>query len=144
MIRQRLSVLVAGLWWGSLVGLGLVVVPLLFRHLPSPAAAGAMAAQLFSAQTWLSAACCVLMLLALNKPDDPQVKDLAKGTTGPIVAGLLLALLIEFALAPQIVLARASGGHLRLWHGLGSAMYLLQWACAGWVLWRLSRSPARY
>ena len=103
-----------------------------------------MAAQLFSAQTWLSAACCVLMLLALNKPDDPQVKELAKGTTGPIVAGLLLALLVEFALAPQLVSARASGGQLRLWHGLGSAMYLLQWGCAGWVLWRLSRSPARY
>ena len=27
-IRLRLGVLVAGLWWGSLTGLGLVVVPL--------------------------------------------------------------------------------------------------------------------
>jgi hypothetical protein len=56
-----------------------------------------------------------------------------------VVAGLLLAFLVEFAVAPQIISARATGGSLRLWHGLGSAMYLGQWLCAGWVLWRLTR-----
>lgn len=50
-----------------------------------------------------------------------------------IVIGLLLALLAllgEYAVAPRIV-AREN---LRWWHGVGSAMYLLQWACAGAVL----------
>jgi hypothetical protein len=50
----------------------------------------------------------------------------------------LLALLVEFGVAAQIVSARASGGDLRLWHGLGSAMYFGQWLCAGMALWRLS------
>ncbi len=49
-----------------------------------------------------------------------------------IVSGLLLALLGEYAVAPRIV-ARENP---RLWHGVGSVMYLLQWVCAGVVLWK--------
>ena len=55
---------------------------------------------------------------------------------------MLLALLVEFAVAPRIVSARAEGGNLRLWHGLGSAMLLGQWLCAGFNLWRLSAPSA--
>ncbi|HAL37085.1 MAG TPA: DUF4149 domain-containing protein, partial [Polaromonas sp.] len=58
-----------------------------------------------------------------------------------IVAGLLLALLVEFGVAPRIVNARAEGGNLKLWHGLGSAMLLGQWLCAGFTVWRLTRRP---
>jgi hypothetical protein len=136
-VRQRVGVLAAALWWGSLTGL-FVVVPLLFANLPTPAAAGAMAARLFSAQTWLSAGCAMLMLMAFNQPDAaapaPWVRTLMKF----ILAGLLLALLVEFGVAPRIVSARIDGGNLRLWHGLGSAMYVAQWLCAGLALWRLT------
>ncbi len=65
-------------------------------------------------------------------------------TLGIVLLGMLLALLQEFGVAQNIVTARASGGNLRLWHGVGTAMVLGQWLCAGVVLWRLSRaSPAR-
>ena len=50
----RLSFLAAALWWGSLTTVGLLVVPMLFAHLPTPAMAGTMAAKLFAAQTWVS------------------------------------------------------------------------------------------
>jgi len=60
-----------------------------------------------------------------------------------IVAGMLLALLVEFGVAPRIVSARADGGNLRLWHGLGSAMLLGQWLCAGFTFWRLTARSAR-
>ena len=60
---QRLPVFIAALWWGSLATLGALVVPLLFVHLPTPALAGSMAARLFAAQTWVSVACAVLLLL---------------------------------------------------------------------------------
>ena len=138
-VRARVAVLLAALWWGSLSGLAFVVVPLLFKHLGSPAEAGAMAAKLFSAQTWLSVACAMLLLLLLNakKPDGASAPNSA---TAWVVAGLLLALLVEFGVSAQIVSARASGGNLRLWHGLGSAMLLGQWLCAGLALWRLSLS----
>lgn len=140
-MKPRLSIVLAALWWGSLSGLGFVVVPMLFVHLPSPAAAGAMAAKLFTAQTWLSVACTMLLLLALNKKEAPALSPSAREAMKFIVAGLLLAVLVEFGVAPRIVNARASGGDLRLWHGLGSAMYLAQWLAAGWTLWCLSRVP---
>jgi Domain of unknown function (DUF4149) len=134
--RSRINILLAALWWGSLTGLGFVVVPLLFMHLPSPAAAGAMAAKLFTAQTWLSMACAMLLLLISNKKEALAQVIPAQTAIKFIVAGLLLAVLVEFGVAPRIVSARSDGGNLKLWHGLGSAMYLGQWLCAGLALWR--------
>ncbi len=137
-MKPRLSIVLAALWWGSLTGLGFVVVPLLFMHMPSPAAAGAMAAKLFTAQTWLGIACAMLLLVVSNKKDSLANVSLVQPAIKFIVAGLLLAVLVEFGVAPRIVNARADGGNLKLWHGLGSAMYLGQWLCAGFALWRLS------
>lgn len=139
-VRQRLGLVAAALWWGSLTALGFVIVPLLFLHLATPAAAGALAAKLFSAQTWLSIGCALLMLIAFNQPGPAAhappswVRALVKW----IVAGLLLALLVEFGVAPRIVSARAEGANLRLWHGFGSVMYFAQWLCASLALWRLT------
>lgn len=138
-MRARLALLAAALWWGSLTALGAVVVPLLFKHLPSAAAAGAMAARLFSAQTWLSCACALLLLVCFNRAEDPSLQALGRAVLRWVVAGLLFALWVELAVAPQIVSARATGASLHLWHSLGSGMYLAQWLCALAVLWRLSR-----
>ena len=140
-MKQRIAVMLAALWWGSLTGLGFVVVPMLFAKLGSPAAAGAMAAQLFSAQTWLSMACTVLLLMVSNQKRLVAPELIAHGAIKWVVAGLLLTVLVEFGVSPRIVTARATGGDLRLWHGLGSAMYLGQWLCAGLALWRLSSPP---
>ena len=142
MFKQRFSVMLAALWWGSLTGLGFLVVPMLFSHLPSPAVAGAMAAKLFTAQTWLSIGCAMLLLLALNKKDAAAPDFRAQAAIKFIVAGFLLAVLVEFGLSPRIVNARADGGNLKLLHGLGSAMYLGQWLCAGFALWHLTASPS--
>lgn len=138
-MKARFIVLLSALWWGSLSGLGFVVVPLLFTHLGSPAEAGAMAAKLFTAQTWLSVFCAMLLLMLLNKRDDLEVVPESRAAMAWVVAGMLLALLVEFGVAAQIVSARSIGGNLRLWHGLGSAMYFGQWLCASWLLWRLSK-----
>lgn len=139
-MKQRFNVMVAALWWGSLTSLGFVMVPMLFANLGAPAVAGAMAAKLFTAQTWLSTGCAMFLLLILNKKDDPALAWQAQAAIKFIVAGLLLALLVEFGVAPRIISARAEGGNLKLWHGLGTAFYVVQWLCAGLALWRLSRS----
>ena len=49
------------------------------------------------------------------------------------------ALLGEFAVSPRIALRE----NLRLWHGLGSGMYLLQWICAGVVVWKVPSLQVR-
>ena len=143
-MRHRIAVMLAALWWGSLTMLGFLVVPLLFVYLPSPAAAGAMAAKLFTAQTWLSVACAMLLFLVFNRKEAGVGGQSTHSAMKFIVSGLLLALLVEFGVSPRIVSARVDGGNLKVWHALGSGMYLLQWLSAGLTLWLLSRhaSPA--
>jgi hypothetical protein len=120
--KARVPVLAAALWWGSLTAIGFVAVPLLFAHLATPAMAGQMAAKLFTAQAWLSIASGMVILVAQQRPN------------GTVFAGLLFALLLEFAVAPHIV-ARQD---LAFWHPTGTVLYALQWLCALAVLWKLS------
>ena len=135
-MRDRLVMMAAGLWWGSLTAIGFVAVPLLFRHLPSPQIAGNMAAHLFTAQTWLSVACGLVLLIF--RPKQPGALSGRAGTALIfVVLGMLLALLIEFAVAPHI----RARDNLALWHGVGTAMYAVQWLCAGALLWRQARAP---
>jgi hypothetical protein len=136
-LRERLPVLAAALWWGSLTATGFITVPLLFVHLPTPALAGSMAAKLFTAQTWIALACGMLLILFSRGKEAAARMDWAQGALVFIAGGLLLALLGEFAVAPRIV-AREN---LRLWHTAGSAMLLLQWVCAGVTLWKVSCHP---
>lgn len=133
---NRLPALLAALWWGSLTTIGFLVVPLLFAHLPSPAMAGGMAARLFAAQTWVTVVCCVLLLLISRPKGEVTQYPWAQAAMVFIVGGLLLALLVQFGVAPRIV-ARQD---LRLWHSVGSVMYALQWCCALVVLWRTLRA----
>jgi hypothetical protein len=127
----RLPALLAALWWGSLTTVGLLVVPLLFAHLPTPALAGGMAVRLFAAQTWVTVACCVLLLLISRPKGEVAQYSWAQAAMVFIIGGLLLALLSQFGVAPRIV-AREN---LRVWHAVGSGMYLVQWLCAGITLW---------
>lgn len=126
---QRIALFASALWWGSLTVVGFVVVPMLFAHLSTPAVAGQMAAKLFSMQGWVSLLCGLLLLSLLKR----EASERTRTTLFVVMAGLLLALLLEYAVAPRIV-AREN---LRLWHGLGTALYSLQWLCATGVLWRL-------
>ena len=139
-MRYRCGLMIAALWWGSLTALGLMVVPTLFTHLPSPAVAGQLAAKLFTAQTWFSIGCAMFLLLIYNQKEAVDQDIRAQPAIKFIVTGLLLAVLVEFGLSPRIVSARAEGGNLMLLHGLGSAMYFGQWLCAGLALWQLSRN----
>lgn len=135
MLMAQTPVWVAALWWASLSTIGFLVVPLLFMHLPTPAMAGAMAAKLFTAQTWVSVICGLFLLLLSRADQFAEPDSRLKPAVLFIVGGMLLALLVELAVAPRIV-AREN---LALWHRIGSVMYLLQWLCAGATLWKVSK-----
>jgi hypothetical protein len=130
---------VAALWWGSLTTLGFGVVPLLFAHLPEKALAGNMAARLFSAQVMVSTVLGISLLAATVMGTSAALSARARHAQAFVLAGVLLALLVEFAVAPRIV----SRANLPLWHSVGSAMWLLQWLCAGITFWRLARPQAQ-
>ncbi|MEI6732332.1 MAG: DUF4149 domain-containing protein [Comamonadaceae bacterium] len=122
------------LWWSSLGLIGFLVVPLLFARLPTPAMAGNMAAGLFQAQTWISLLCGLVLLLSGQSRRRTSPVLLSPAVLMFIMAGMLLALLSEFAVAPRIV-AREN---LRLWHGIGSAMYALQFLFVSLAFWKLT------
>jgi hypothetical protein len=125
---------------GQPVAIGFVAVPMLFAHLPTPALAGFMAAKLFAAQTWISIACCALLLVFSKRKHAEKLEQWAQAAIGFVIAGMLLALLVQYGVSPKIV-AREN---LRLWHSVGTGMYALQWLCAAIVLWRVAgaRKPA--
>ena len=124
----------AALWWGSLTTLGFFVVPMLFVHLPSPAMAGTMAGKLFSAQTAISVVCGLLLLMSFRSNMALAPVDIAQSATLFVVGGVLMALLVEFGVAPHII----ARDNLALWHKVGTGMYLVQWICAGVVFGKLS------
>jgi uncharacterized membrane protein len=126
----------AALWWGSLTTVGFGVVPMLFANLPTTAMAGNMAAKLFAAQTWV-ALVCGLLLLVISRPNQPlRQAGRAQAALLFIVAGIFFALLSEFAVAPHII----ARDNLRLWHSVGTGLYVLQWVCAGVTLKKLPSS----
>lgn len=132
----------AAAWWGSLSTVGFFVVPMLFAHLPSPAMAGTMAGHLFSAQTAVSTICGMLLLLIFRSNRLPEIGQQAQAATLFVVGGVLLALLVEFGVAPHIV----ARDNLALWHRVGTAMYFVQWLCASVVFAKLvlrREAPAR-
>lgn len=142
-MKARLALLLAAFWWGSLTTIGFLVVPMLFAKLGNPAVAGNFAGQLFEAQSWIAIGCGLLLLVHFRTTMDAQGAG-AESSAAPmaaiflVLAALLLALLQQYAVAPRI-LAR---DNLKLWHAVGSGMYLAQWCCAGALLWRMSRGRA--
>jgi hypothetical protein len=136
-VKDRIALLLAALWWGSLTTIGFLVVPMLFAKLGDPRMAGNFAGRLFAAQSWVALACGVALLTYFRSKVHDLVDRSSRIAVAWIVAALLLALLQEYAVAPRI-LAREN---LKLWHSLGTAMYLGQWLCAGVLLWRMGRRP---
>ena len=115
-MHDRVPLLAAALWWGSLSAIGFMAVPMLFANLPAPALAGFMAAKLFAAQTWVSIACAALLLALSRRRREQALQPWAQAGLGFVIAGMLLALLVQYGVSPRIV-AREN---LRLWHSLGT------------------------
>ncbi len=128
-----LPVWIGAAWWGSLSTLMFFVVPLLFVVLPSAAMAGNLAAKLFTVQAYLSTGCGALLLLMFTSRKSWVQEATAQRATLFVIAGMLMALLVEFAVAPHIV----ARDNLPLWHGVGTVMIVVQWLCACFVLGKL-------
>ena len=131
---RSVPVWIAAVWWGSLTTLGFFVVPMLFAHLPTPAMAGALAARLFTVQTAISVISGMVLLMLFRSNKSLALVDIGQSATLFVVSGVLLALLVEFGVAPHII----ARDNLALWHGVGTGMYVVQWVCAGVVFGKLA------
>ena len=133
-MKSRLALVIAALWWGAMTTIGFLVVPMLFAHLPTPAMAGGMAARLFSAQSWVSMGCGMLLLIIFRSNMPLSSVGRSSVAISLVAVSMLSALLVEFGVAPRI-LAREN---LKAWHAVGSGLYGLQWLAAtalvGWLV----------
>ncbi len=142
-LRVRLALGLAALWWGGITALALVAVPVLFARLGSPAVAGPVAATLFSIVYALTmASTLVLLVMAIQHRKAWNVSFTSPALVLLCLGGLAAATQ-EGWVAHQIVTARSTGGDLKLWHSIGSALVLVQWMAAGVFFGWLTGRPVQ-
>lgn len=138
-MRERLGLYLAALWWGSLTAVGGMAVPLVFATLPSVRVAAPVTARLFAAQNTLGVVCGVLLLLLYKgRAAGEGASPRAQAVVFAAALGVLLALLLQFGVAPRIIARQ----NLALWHTLGTAFLAVQWLCAGLILWKVAGQGA--
>ena len=150
MLLDRVRLLVADLWAGSLWTVGYLVAPTLFATLSDRTLAGAIAGSIFRNQAWLSLACALAMLALASVAHDLNA---AQKRTVRMLALLMLACLLlgYFALQPLMaevkaasvngVMTDANRSRFAILHAVSSMLYLVQSGLA--VALVLKNSPVR-
>ena len=136
---QRLGLLIATLWVGSLWTVGYLVAPTLFATLADRALAGTIAGSVFRAEAWLSLACAAGLLLLLRRAPAIFPDARRTGRWSPlwlVIAMALCTLIGYFGLQPFMAAIREAaagremtgdaGLYFGLLHGAASVIYLLQ------------------
>ncbi|UGQ48089.1 DUF4149 domain-containing protein [Massilia endophytica] len=141
MLLQRVRLLVAVLWAGSLWTVGYLVAPTLFATLSDRVLAGTIAGSMFHVQAMLSLGCglAMMVLLWLATPDWRSAR---RRKVLAIVAGMLLCtVVVHFGLQPMMAELRAAGladeavkSRFGMLHGVSSVIYLAGSLLAVWLV----------
>jgi hypothetical protein len=150
---QRLFLLIAGVWVGSLFTVGYLVVPTIFANLQDRQVAGMIAAAIFQAEAYLSVLVCVALLLLTNALIKRKVENY-RNTRWVILVLLLISALTCFGFIPYMnalrqealllgipVMASPSASLFGRLHGISSGLFLIQSLLGLWMVWRLTRHP---
>lgn len=150
---QRLFLILAGLWVGSLCTLGFLVIPTIFASLQDRQVAGMIAAAIFQAEAYVSVLVCVTLLLLANALIQRNVESY-RSMRWVILVLLLISALTCFGLIPYMnalrqealllgipVMASPSASLFGRLHGVSSGLFLLQSLLGLWMVWRLTRRP---
>ena len=135
---DRVRLLVATFWVGSLWSIGYVAAPTLFATLTDRVLAGTIAGSLFRVQAWVSVGSAMLMLALQVWQDRHSRNDLEKDrrrSTGLIVAMLACTVIGYFCLQPFMAALRDAAGpsgvmasdaklQFGVLHGVASFIYL--------------------
>ncbi|WP_216270330.1 DUF4149 domain-containing protein [Polynucleobacter sp. AM-25C3] len=149
---QRLFILIAGLWVGSLLTVGYLVAPAIFSTMTDRQAAGMVAGTIFRIEAYLSLIVCIGLMALANLL-------VARGLNPfRLIRWLLLAMLIcsiaaafifipwmnslrDNALAQgmPVMLSPSATLFSRL-HGVSSILFMLQSFLGIFLVWRLSKN----
>lgn len=122
------------LWVGAIWGIGYVVVPVLFAGLRDRAQAGEIAGQLFDLISYMGIVCACVILL--TQAWLAARRAVSRKFLGAIVAMLLVTLLAQFIVVPQMlsIQQQAVGGlvpgtplHMQFtnWHHVATALFVV-------------------
>lgn len=149
---QRLFVLIAGLWVGSILGVGYLVAPAIFNALSDRQVAGMVAGAIFKAEAYLSIILCIALMVLANLL---VTRGLAQyKMIRLILLGMLIcATAASFVLIPWLdtlrdqallegmpVMLSPSADLFRKLHGVSSVLFLIQSALGIYLVWRLTKS----
>jgi hypothetical protein len=152
---QRLFLLIAGVWVGSLFTVGYLVVPTIFANLQDRQVAGMIAAAIFQAEAYVSVLVCVTLLLLANALIKRKLENY-RNTRWVILVLLLISAMTCFGFIPYMnalrqealllgipVMASPSASLFGRLHGISSGLYLIQSLLGLWMVWRLGRHPTK-
>lgn len=149
---QRIFILIAGLWVGSLLSAGYLVAPAIFSTMTDRQAAGMVAGSIFRLEAYLSVIVCIGLMVLANLLVNRGLNQFR------IIRWLLLAMLLCSLAATLVFIpwmnalrdnALAEGMPVMLspsatlfgrLHGASSVLYLLQSILGVYLVWRLSKN----
>ena len=149
---QRLFILIAGLWVGSLLAVGYLVAPAIFSTMTDRQAAGMVAGSIFRLEAYLSLIVCIGLMVLANLLVNRGLNQFR------LIRWLLLIMLLCSIAAAFIFIpwmntlrdnALAQGMPVMLspsatlfgrLHGASSILFMLQSILGVYLVWRLTRN----
>ena len=148
---QRLFILIAGLWVGSLLTVGYLVAPAIFSTMTDRQAAGMVAGSIFRIEAYLSLIVCIGLMVLSNLLVNRGLNQFR------LIRWLLLAMLLcsvaaafifipwmntlrDNALAQGMpVMVSPSATLFGRLHGVSSILFMLQSLLGIFLVWRLTK-----
>lgn len=148
---QRLFILIAGLWVGSLLAVGYLVAPAIFSTMTDRQAAGMVAGSIFKLEAYLSLIVCIGLMVLANLLVNRGLNQFR------LIRWLLLAMLLcsvsaAFVFIPWMnalrdnalvqgmpVMLSPSATLFGRLHGVSSILFTLQSLLGIFLVWRLTK-----
>lgn len=149
---QRIFSLISGLWVGSFITIGFLVVPVLFSALGDRQVAGLVAAKLFKITAYSGVAISALLMVIANHHVSKRLNQFRS------IRWILLGLLAcsvgaAFILIPWMdslrdqalslglsVRETTNAGLFRILHGISSALFMIQALLGLTLVWRATKN----
>jgi len=148
---QRLFILIAGLWVGSLLAVGYLVAPAIFSTMSDRQAAGMVAGSIFKLEAYLSLLVCIGLMVLANLLVNRGLNQF-RVIRWLLLAMLLCSLAAAFVFIPWMnalrdnaldqgmpVMLSPSATLFGRLHGASSILFMLQSLLGILLVWRLTK-----
>ena len=149
---QRIFSLISGLWVGSFITVGFLVVPVLFSSLGDRQVAGMVAANLFKTTAYMGVALSIFLMVMANYLVR-QGCDHYRNTRWILLGMLICTVGAAFIIIPWMNSLRDQALHLGLsvrestnaalfssLHGISSTIFMIQALLGLALVWRLTKN----